>query len=106
MQERNLKLLSGDGPQTALLKFAIGTQGLADNRLTQAEAEAADFSDLLLLDCLDEDDELKHPPSWRLDAGVSSTTSKVMLSVQWAVRHFNFQYYFWATTAISELTNL
>lgn len=31
---------------------------------------------------------------WRLDAGVSSTTSKVMLSVQWAVQHYDFQYYF------------
>ena len=91
---RNMKLLPRYHSRAALLKFAIGTQGLADDRLAQAHAEASEFSDLLLLNCLDEDIELKHPPSWQLDAGVSSTTSKVMLSVQWAIRHFDFQYYF------------
>ena len=91
---RNLKLLPGDHTQDAIMKFAIGIQGLANDQVTQARAEAAQFSDMLLLDCLDEDDELKHPHLWRQDAGVSSTTSKVMLSVQWAVRHFDFQYYF------------
>ena len=91
---RNMKLLPDDNGQAALLKFAIGTQGLADDQLKQARTEAVQFSDLLLFNCPDEDNELKHPPMWRLDAGVSSTTSKVMLSVQWAIRHFDFQYYF------------
>lgn len=91
---RNMKLLPGDHTQAAILKFAIGMQGLANDQLTRARAEAAQFADTLLLDCLDEDEDLKHPHLWRQDAGVSSTTSKVMLTVQWAIRHFNFQYYF------------
>ena len=89
---RNMKLLPGT--DEALLKFALGMQNLADDQLTQARAEQARHSDVLLLDCLDEDNELKHPHMWRQDAGVSSTTSKVMLSIQWAVRHYDFQYYF------------
>ena len=92
---RNMKLLrQRDNTEAAILRFAIGAQSLAEDQLTQARAEAARFSDVLLLDCLDEDDELKHPHLWRQDAGVSSTTSKVMLSIEWAIRHFDFQYYF------------
>lgn len=91
---RNMDLLPAGDAQVALLKFAVGTQSLADDQLSQARTEAAQFSDVLLLDCLDEDTDLKHAHLWRQDAGVSSTTSKVMLSVQWAVRHYEFQYYF------------
>ena len=91
---RNMDLLPGGDAQVALLKFAIGTHNLADDQLSQARTEAGQFLDILLLDCLDEDNELKHPHLWRQDAGVSSTTSKVMLSVQWAVRHYDFLYYF------------
>ncbi len=91
---RNMKLLPEKDLQAAILKFAVGVQGLADEQIVQAQAEAAQFSDLLLLDCVDEDEDLKHPHMWQLDAGVSSTTSKVMLSVQWAVKHYDFQYYF------------
>ena len=43
---------------------------------------------------MDVDSELVHPPNWRLNAGNSPTTSKVLLSVQWAVRHFGFEYFF------------
>ena len=91
---RNLQLSSRIKEQAAILRFAIGTQGITTDMLNIVRAEAGNYSDLLFLDCLDEDDELKHPHLWRRDAGPSSTTDKVMLSVQWAVRHFDFEYFF------------
>ena len=89
-----MQLLHTDAGQSAVLKFALGTQGLNHDQLKIARAEAAIFSDVLMFDCLDEDNELKQPHLWRQDAGPSSTTSKVLLSVQWAVRYFDFEYFF------------
>lgn len=74
---------------SAVLKFAISNTGYND---TQAEAEQ--FSDLLFFDCIDADDALNWQQNWRLDAGPSSTTCKMLSSVQWAVKHYNFQYFF------------
>lgn len=91
---KNLQLVPRLEEQSAVLRFAIGTQGVSTGLLDNVRAEAGNFSDLLFLDCIDEDDELKHPHLWRRDAGPSSTTNKVMLSVQWAVRHFDFEYFF------------
>ena len=91
---RNIQLVSSLEEQSAVLRFAIGTQGISTEVLAKMHAEAGNFSDVLFLDCLDEDDELKHPHLWRQDGGPSSTTNKVMLSVQWAVRHFEFEYFF------------
>lgn len=42
---KNMKLLPQKGSAAAILKFAIGTQGLANDQLKQARAEAAQFSD-------------------------------------------------------------
>lgn len=91
---KNKHLLPREKEGSAVLKFALGTQGLSRDRLQEARTEAANFPDVLLFDCLDEDNELKHPHLWRQEAGPSSTTSKVLLSVQWAVRHFDFEYFF------------
>ncbi|DBB14310.1 TPA: UDP-Gal betaGal beta 1,3-galactosyltransferase, polypeptide 6 [Trebouxia sp. C0006] len=91
---RNVQLVPSVEEQSAMLRFAIGTQGVSTEVLGSVRAEAGNSSDVLFFDCLDEDDELKHPNLWRRDAGPSSTTNKVMLSVQWAVRHFDFEYFF------------
>ena len=91
---RNVQLVPSVEEQSALLRFAIGTQGVSTKMLGSVRAEAGNSSDMLFFYCLDEDDELKHPHLWRRDAGPSSTTNSVMLSVQWAVRHFDFEYFF------------
>lgn len=91
---RNMELIPDNGEVSVLLKFAIGRVGVSNDTLQAIQMEAFAYSDVLFLDCPDEDDELKHPHLWRRDAGVSSTTCKVMLSVQWAVRRFDFEYFF------------
>ena len=91
---RNMQLITDKIADSVLLKFAIGRQGVSNDTMLAMHTEASLFEDILFLDCPDEDDELKHPHLWRRDAGVSSTTSKVMLSIQWAVRRFDFEYFF------------
>lgn len=91
---KNLALLTDVSKNSVLLKFLIGREGLAEDDMKTVSKEASQFSDILLLDCLDEDDELKHPHMWRRNGSASSTTSKVLLSVQWAVRHYEFEYLF------------
>ena len=90
---RNMRLRKNDR-QTALLKFAVGTQGLAESDENTIRREAVLHSDILLLDCLDLDDHLNNSSNWSLNAGPSATTSKVMYAAQWAVRHFDFEYFF------------
>ncbi len=91
---RNLRLVPNSADQHALLKFALGTQGISDQELLALHEEANQFSDILLFECLDEDGHLKHPPNWHLDEVPSSTTRKVMLSIQWAVQRYTFDYFF------------
>ena len=90
---RNLQLMPNP-ENSVVLKFAIGTEGIETEEFAKAKLEAGNYSDILFFDCLDEDQDLKHPHLWRRDGHVSSTTSKVLLSIQWAVRHFDFEYYF------------
>ena len=86
---RNLQLVSSN--QTAILKFAIGTTHLKDGDI---QLEHEHFSDLLFFDCLDTDGELNYQPNWNINAGQSSTTCKVLKSVQWAVQHYHFDFFF------------
>lgn len=91
---RNLRLIPDNEEQSTILKFAVGRQGPAQVVMSNVTLEAADFVDILILDCLDEDEELNIQANWNLAAGVSATTSKVMLSIKWAVRHYDFDYFF------------
>ena len=91
---RNLRLVLSSEENSVVLKFAIGTEGVRKDVIDMVKLEAGNFSDILFFECVDEDGDLKHPHLWRRDAGVSSTTSKVLLSVQWAVQHYDFQYFF------------
>ncbi|KAL3132142.1 UDP-Gal betaGal beta 1,3-galactosyltransferase, polypeptide 6 [Trebouxia sp. C0010 RCD-2024] len=91
---RNVRLIPDNGEQSVLLKFAVGRHGPSQEVISNVTLEAAKFADILMLDCLDEDDSLNTQANWALTAGVSATTSKVMLSVKWAVRHFDFDYFF------------
>ena len=91
---RNVRLIADSWDDSVLLKFAIGRVGISNDTVQAMQTEAAKFKDILFLDCLDEDNDLKHPHLWRRDAGVSSTTTKVMLSIQWAVHRLNFEYFF------------
>ena len=79
---------------SAVLRFAIGdltSNSAADSLQTEQSA----YSDLLVFDdCLDSDDALNVLTNWRLDAGPSSTTCKVMRSVEWAVNTYDFKYFF------------
>ncbi len=77
-----------------MLKFALGTKDVSNDSISAGEKEAKEFQDILFLDCMDVDNELQQWRKWRFDAGSSSTTSKVMLSAQWAVRHYTFDYFF------------
>ena len=90
---RNVRLIQ-DPRQTALLMFAIGVHGVEKSVLDLVRHEAATFSDILFLDCMDQDDQLNEPANWKLDAGPSATTSKVMYAAEWAVQHYAFQYLF------------
>ena len=91
---RNLRLIPDDESHSVILKFAVGRQGPSQLVISNVTLEAATFADILMLDCLDEDDGLNIQANWNLTAGVSATTSKVMLSVKWAVRHYDFDYFF------------
>ena len=91
---KNLRLIANDFESSVVLKFAFGTGGLSNDTFHSVRSEASRFEDILFFDCPDEDDELKHPHLWRRDAGTSSTTCKVMMSVRWAVQHYNFDYFF------------
>lgn len=90
---RNVQLIRND-KQSVVLKFALGTQGQSDDILASAHSEADRHRDILLLPCLDLDDNLNDIASWHLAAGPSATTSKVMLSIQWAVQNYRFDYFF------------
>ena len=89
---RNLKLLTGN--HTAVLKFAIGRQGLDAGAIVEAHSEHDTYHDLLFLDCKDLDDTLLFDSNWGIEAGPSSTTMKVKLSIVWAVEQFRFDYFF------------
>lgn len=90
---RNLRLTEGN-EENVVLKFALGTKDVSNDSISAGEKEAKEFQDILFLDCMDVDNELQQWRKWRFDAGSSSTTSKVMLSAQWAVRHYTFDYFF------------
>ena len=89
---RNMQLAPHN--QSALLRFAIGTKDLAPEQVNMTKLEQDTFSDLLFFDCQDADDALNWQPNWNLDAGQSSTTCKVLRTVQWAVQHYDFAYLF------------
>lgn len=91
---RNTVLIPDSQATSIVLKFAIGTEGVDEKMLRNVREEHSHFADVLFLACWDEDADLKHPHLWRLDGGSSSTTSKVMLSIRWAVRHYTFDYFF------------
>ncbi|KAL3156439.1 galactosylxylosylprotein 3-beta-galactosyltransferase activity protein [Trebouxia sp. C0009 RCD-2024] len=91
---RNVRLIPDNEEQSVLLKFAVGRHGPSQEVISNVTLEAENFADILMLDCLDEDDSLNLQANWDLTAGVSATTSKVMLSVTWAVRHYDFDYFF------------
>lgn len=80
--------------RSVILKFALGTQDQDAVARVSARVEAEKHHDILLLPCLDLDDSLNHIGNWHLAAGPSATTRKVMLSVQWAVQNYNFDYFF------------
>ena len=48
---------------------------------------------MIFLNCPDFDSELNNPLVWNLDGGTSSTTCKLLLSAQWAVQRFKFDYF-------------
>lgn len=77
---------------SAMLKLAIGTTEVASTLYNDTRAEDAKFSDVIFFDCIGADDALHWHRNWKLDAGTSSTTCKVMNSIQWAVKRFDFQY--------------
>lgn len=84
---RNMKLAPAG--YSAILKFALSASAYNDT-----QAEDAQFSDVVFFDCIDADDALNWQPNWKVDAGPSSTTCKVMNSVQWAVKYYSFRYFF------------
>ena len=90
---QNVALIK-DSNNSALLKFAIGTRQLDKQVQSAAQHEATEHKDILFFDCSDLDDGLNHLQNWHLGAGPSATTSKVMLSVQWAVQHYTFDFFF------------
>ena len=90
---RNVKLIK-DPLQSVVLKFAVGFQKMANHAYEAVAMEQQQHSDILWLDCLDLDEELTDAANWSLEAGPSATTSKVLLSIQWAVRNFEFEYFF------------
>ena len=49
--------------------------------------------DMIFLNCPDYDGDLNNPLVWNLDGGTSSTTCKLLLSAQWAVQRFQFDYF-------------
>ena len=79
---------------SAILKFSIGN--LTDPDIVKAvQMEQEAHADLLFLNnCIDSDGALNFMANWDLDAGPSSTTCKVMHSVAWAVKYYEFQYFF------------
>lgn len=91
---RNVKLVPPAQQQQIVLRFVVGTRKVSSDNLSKVQQESRKYADILFLDCLDLDEDLRHPFLWRLDAGASATTSKVMLSIEWAVRHFEFDYFF------------
>ena len=88
---RNLRLIHHG---SVVLKFALGVEGADNHTLDATHHEASRHRDILFFDCLDMDDSLNHIQNWHLAAGASATTSKVMLSVEWAVQNFRFEYFF------------
>lgn len=74
---------------SAILKFALSVSAINDT-----EAEVTHHSDLIFFDCLDTDDALNLQHNWQTDAGPSSTTCKVMKSIEWAVKSYSFRYFF------------
>ena len=90
---RNVKLIK-EPSQSVVLRFAIGTQNLTAEFADVVDKEQQRHSDILLLDCPDMDQELTDAAYWNLDAGPSATTSKVLLSIRWAVHNFQFEYFF------------
>ena len=89
---RNLLLLNAT--DSAVLKFAIGVQKLSTQSRHKLKAEQEQHQDMLYLDCIDKDEDLNWHWNWKLDGNVSATTSKVMLSIVWAINHFRFTYFF------------
>lgn len=89
---RNVKLMSNTS--SAVLKFALGTKNISTEATATLEAEQKKHKDLLFLDCIDMDDDLNWIWNWKLDGDISATTSKVMLSISWAVQHYKFDYFF------------
>ena len=89
---RNLKLLNATS--SAVLKFAVGIHNLSTESMESLTAEQAQHRDMLFLDCIDKDDDLNWHWNWKLDGGVSATTSKVMLAIGWAMQHYKFHYFF------------
>ena len=77
-----------------ILKFAIGVEDDKDDALREVLKEEKDFGDMLLLHNIQDleiDYTFMHPHwPWR---NVSATTEKVLYSIQWAVAHFDFQYF-------------
>lgn len=80
--------------RSVILKFALGTQEQDAVALASIKTESEKYHDILLFPCLDLDDSLNHIGNWHLAAGPSATTNKVMLSIQWAVQSYNFDYFF------------
>lgn len=89
---RNMQLMNSSS--SAVLKFALGTRNLSEATLEALRAEHRNHQDMLLLDCIDMDDDLNWNWNWKLDGNVSATTSKVMLSIAWAVQRYRFDYFF------------
>ena len=89
---RNLELMNATS--SAVLKFAVGIYNMSTESKEILEAEQRQHKDMLFLDCIDKDDDLNWQWNWRLDGNVSATTSKVMLTIGWAVQNFKFDYFF------------
>lgn len=87
---KNMKLVESNS--SAILKFAIGQQSSSNS--TSLNSEQDEHGDLLLLDCEDFDDALLWEAQWGVEAGPSSTTQKVQLSIIWAVKNYKFAFFF------------
>ena len=87
-----MRLVSDE--QSAILKFAIGTQELDVEELHLIQEEGRKHGDLLLLDCVDSDDELTEAGEWFLNTASTAISSKVLLSIKWSAQNFEFDYWF------------
>lgn len=89
--QRSLDLLRAQNSSLAagvVMKFILGTRGMSSTVLSQLLVEEERYGDILLEEVLDFDDP--DPP---LPTSDSATSLKVVRSMIWAMRHYEFDYF-------------